>query len=280
MTVYVSVSDWYAPDPAADLSYVNFLGWLTHGAELNGLNVYILTPEEMTAVCGEGAAACYSPSLGGGSMIVAGEDTNGVPIEQAVAHEYGHHIANHRLNPPWRALDWGPKRWATSMDICAGVSAGELFPGAEPPDPRYPLNPGEGWAEAYRLMNEMRAGGSWTPFGWVVVDPLFMPDAVTQALIQRDVVKPWSGPTVRVMQGRLPRRGVRRWEMYPDDGPMTATITGPPGTTVSLSVRGRVVRGPARRVSRLVCGGAAPITVVARSTRGGRYSVRVTEDDG
>jgi hypothetical protein len=275
MTVYVWLSDYYVPDPNADLSYVNFLGWLTHGAELSGLNVYILSPDEMKAVCGATAAACYSPP---GTMVVSGENTGGIPIEQAVAHEYGHHIASHRLNPPWRAVDWGPKRWASAMDICANVSAGKLFPGAEPPDTRYPLNPGEGWAEAYRRVNELRAG-SWTPFGWVVVDPFFIPDGATEALVARDVMNPWSGPTVHVKRGRMRARGIRRWTLYPYDGPMTASISGSPGNTVSLRIGGRVVRGPARRVSRVVCG-SEPVTVVARSARGGIFSLRVSDDEG
>jgi len=284
MTVYVSVSDSYVNDPAVFQTWVDFFGWLTHGPELNGLNLYVLTPDEMTAVCGQGSGACYFPSPGWGSMVVAGVTTNGVPVEQAIAHEYGHHIANHRLNPPWSASDWGPKRWASSLDVCANVAAGRLFPGAEPPDFQgYALNPGEGWAEAYRWLNETRAWAVdptwWTPMGWDVVDPYFMPAAGTAALISREVVKPWSGSRKHVVRGRLRPRATQRWTYYPYDGQMTATITGSPGTLVSLRIGGRVVRGPARRVSRVICG-SDPVTVVARSKQGGRFVLRVSDDEG
>jgi hypothetical protein len=77
-------------------------------------------------------------------MIVAGEDTlGGVPREQALAHEYGHHIARHRLNTPWPAIDWGPKRWASYENVCQNVKSGSMFPGNET-EPQYKLNPGEG----------------------------------------------------------------------------------------------------------------------------------------
>jgi len=278
MTVYVSSSDLYTPDPAAAQSYVNFLGWLTHGPELNGLYVFILTPAEVTAYCGGFAAACWSTasSIPGGFMVVAGEDTGGIPIEQAVAHEFGHHIAFHRVNTPWQAVEWGPKRWANYENVCANTANGNLFPGDE--GAHYTLNPGEGWAEGYRQMNELRAEGTWRPLGWVVVDPFFMPDSTDLALISQDVMDPWSGPTPYVMQGRLRKGGVRRWTMHPYDGPMTASITGRPGTTVSFSVGGRIVRGPARRISTLVCG-ATSVKVVAHSKQGGRFVLRITEDD-
>jgi hypothetical protein len=273
MTIYISVSDYYVPDPATDQEWANFLGWLTHGSEMNGLLVFIITPQEIASVCGPYAAACY----GQNQMFVAGEDAGGVPVEQAIAHEYGHHIALHRLNTPWPAVDWGPKRWATYHNVCMNAAKGSLFPGAETP-PQYKLNPGEGWAEGYRRMNELRAG-TWPDFGWGVVDPFFIPDATALQLINQDVTNPWSGPTVHIAQGRLRRNGVRRWKFSPYDGPMRATVTGVRGTTVSLVSRGKVVRGPASRVSRIVCGDPS-VTVVVRSTRGGKFRLKVSEDEG
>jgi hypothetical protein len=185
MAVYVSFSDAYTADPAIAQSYVDFLDWLTHGPELNGLALYVLTPTEMATACGDQlAAACYFQN----QLIVTGEDVGGVPIEQALAHEYGHHIANNRVNPPWPAVDWGPKRWATYENVCANVANGAMFPGAEQ-GPEYQSNPGEGWAEAYRRMNELRAG-SWPDIGWSVVDPFFLPDPTALQLIERDVLDP------------------------------------------------------------------------------------------
>jgi hypothetical protein len=273
MTVYVSFSNAYVPDAASAQSYANFLGWLTHGSELNDLQVFIYPPDQMAAVCGAGAVACYRPN----QIWVAGADVDGVPVEQALAHEYGHNIAAYRLNTPWPAIDWGPKRWATYENVCANVDAGAMFPGAET-EPHYTLNPGEGWAEAYRRMNELRAS-NWPDIGWNVVDPFFTPDATALALVARDVTDPWSGPSVHTATGRLRRHGVRRWTFHPYDGAMSASVTGPRGTTVSFVSGGQVVRGPARRVSRTVCGDPS-VTVVVRSALGGRFKLRFSEDDG
>jgi hypothetical protein len=272
MTVYVSFSDSYTPDPVVAQSYVNLLGFITHSSELNGLQVFIYTPAQIQSVCGDpNAEACY----GNDQMFIRGTAvTGGAPVEQVLTHEYGHHIAAHRLNTPWPALDWGPKRWANDMNICANVADSKLFPGDE--GANYTLNPGEGWAEAYRKMNELRAG--WPDIGWNVVDQFFIPDATDLQLINLDVTTPWAGPTVYVASGRLHRKGVRRFKKALYDGPITARVTGPRGTTVALTVRGRVVRGPARRVSGINCG-LSNIGVVVRSRYGGRFHIRLTLDD-
>jgi hypothetical protein len=276
MTVFVSFSDLYTADPAIAQSYADFLGWLAHGTELNGLYVYVYTPAQIDLTCGQGAAACYFPSLG--AMFVAGEDNGGIPVEQAVAHEYGHHIAEHRLNTPWAAGDWGPKRWATYENVCANVAAGRMFPGAEPPDPNYTLNPGEGWAEGYRYMNELRAG-NWPPIGWIIVNQYFLPDQTALNLIGLDVANPWTGPKVYVKRGRFKGRGQRQFKFYPYDGPMSASVTGTARATITFVVGGKVVKAPAHRISGTVCG-APSVTVRVQTKRAGRFTLQVSEDNG
>jgi hypothetical protein len=66
----------------------------------------------------------------------------------------------------WLALHWGPKRWASSMHVCAKTRANELVPGAEDPI-EYRVNPGEGWAETYRVLNELRLGVAEAP--WQII---------------------------------------------------------------------------------------------------------------
>lgn len=272
MTIYVSFSDYYVPDVAFAQSYANFLGWLTHGTELNGLIVFVYTPEQVASVCGENAVACY----GQNQMIVAGEDVYGIPVEQVVAHEYGHHVAAYRLNPPWPAGDWGPKRWATYFNVCDNASKGALFPGDE--GQNYRLNPGEGWAEDYRRMNELRAG-TWPDIGWNVVDAFFVPDATALTIVNQDVVTPWAKPTSYAFKGKLRRHGVRRWKTSPLDGAFRASVSGPKNIKVSLTVGGKVVRKPARSVGGVICGQDS-IGIVVRATKnGGRFQLTVTQDD-
>ena len=89
-------------------------------------------------------------------MVAPGETVADITAEEVVRHEYGHHIAFNRLNAPWTAVDWGPKRWASAANVCARVARREAYPGDE--GTNYALNPGEAWAEAYRLMDERKAG--------------------------------------------------------------------------------------------------------------------------
>jgi hypothetical protein len=60
-------------------------------------------------ICGDDAAGCYS----GGELVFIGDPVGAWTPEGTARHEYGHHIAANRANPPWRALDWGTKRWAS-----------------------------------------------------------------------------------------------------------------------------------------------------------------------
>jgi hypothetical protein len=272
MTIYISFSDSYTPDPAAAQHYVDLLGSYTHKGELNGLRLFVYTPEEIGAVCGASAVACY----GNDRMFVSGTPVAGdPPVEQVLAHEYGHHIASHRLNPPWPAVDWGPKHWANRMDVCRYTAAGQMFPGDE--GAHYAQNPGEGWAEGYRKLIQVKLG--WADIGWNIVDPYFDPQPGVLQLIDLDVTHPWQHATRFVADGKLKRGGVRRYKrraLY--DGPLTARVTGPRGTTVSLSVGGKVVRAPARRVSGVNCG-LSSLTVVVRSKLGGRFHLVETQDD-
>jgi hypothetical protein len=92
------------------------------------------------------------------------------------------------------------------------------------------------------------------------------------------VTQPWQHASRHIANGKLKRRGVRRYKRYLYDGPVTARVTGARETTVSLSVGGKLVRGPARRVSAVNCG-LESLTVVVRSKFGGRYHLVETQDD-
>jgi hypothetical protein len=194
----------------------DFLGGLPHRGEIGALIVDLVTGNEIATRCGPGTLACYYPAQ---NLIVArGDDATvgGVSRDFVLAHEYGHHLANNRSNPPWPSIDWGPKRWSTYERICQGVSSGRYYPGDE--GARYYQNPGEAFAEAFafnRFPNE-------TTWEW---DPSLRPDANAFKAIRRDALNPWTGRTRVRWRGRLPAGGqvVRRFPT-PLDGRLSVRV--------------------------------------------------------
>ncbi len=146
------VSDSLPLETSTPEGWAEFLAGLTHGPEITRLRTYIVTFSEVQEICGSRALGCY----GRDEMVAPGELVADISPEEVVRHEYGHHVANHRLNAPWAAIDWGPKRWASAANVCANVSRREAFPGDQ--GSNYARNPGEAWAEVYRLMDERKAG--------------------------------------------------------------------------------------------------------------------------
>ena len=155
VTVYVSTS--YGTSVGA-LQWADFFTGLIHGSEISAISIYVATPAEVVAECGRAdVLGCY----GNDRLLIPGETSDGVDPEEIARHEYGHHVAQHRLNPPWRGLDSGPKQWASYEGVCARVGAGTAFPGDE--GDNYRLNPGEAFAENYRVLNfQKQAWPSWT----------------------------------------------------------------------------------------------------------------------
>ena len=117
----------------------DFLGTLIHGDEISLLTVQLLTDGEIRGRCGLGAGACYFS--GADTMLINGNDRtgpDGASRDFVIAHEYGHHVAEHRRNPPFQpTIFWGTKRWATYERVCQGTRAGPLLPGRR----RAPLLP-------------------------------------------------------------------------------------------------------------------------------------------
>ena len=196
-TVNVLVSDSFAPDAVTPESWAEFLVKLVHGPELASLTTYIAPLDEIRLLCGNGALGCYRQNR----SVALGETLpDGTTPEEVVRHEYGHHIALYRSNSPWQAIDWGPKNWASAADICARVGRNEAFPGDE--DEHYAQNPGEAWAETYRLMDERKAG--ITTATWPIIAPSLYPTEAALVAAEKDVVQPWTAGTAE----RLPQ--VRR----------------------------------------------------------------------
>ena len=82
------------------------------------------------ARCRRTAAARRSPATAPatGRLVAPGETTTTeASTEGIIAHEYGHHVAASRNNAPWDAVDYGTKRWATYMQVCARTESGEFY---------------------------------------------------------------------------------------------------------------------------------------------------------
>ena len=287
-TVNVEFSDAYPVVPGAQQQIAEFATSLYHGSELSLATFYFAPLTEIGQLCGTGAEGCYFSSEG---LIVApGEDLpDGTSVETIVAHEFGHHIAAHRDNGPWNALTWGAKRWASYESICSRQAIGTAFPGNE--SDHYSLNPGEGWAETYRLLNfERYIGDSWLAAPWNA-DQSFYPDAGALAAAREDVLEPWSGPAVtswtspigpqapyrpprlkkkRHLQAAGPYRLVRTLAT-PNDGVLTIALKrAPAGTTLALSEPEGEILVPAQpgSLSYTVCGSRRPRLTVTSPVAG------------
>jgi hypothetical protein len=218
-----------------------FLGTLAHGDEISQLSVLLVEPNaEVATECGSPSAqACYFPGLN--QMVINGSDApapDGASREYVIAHEYGHHLANHRNNAPFDnpAVDWGPKNWASWAGVCPGVRDGRYFPGAEDID-HYFQNPGEAFAEAFA---HNRFPADPVPWEW----PDFpAPDAGAYAAIQRDALDPWNGAAADHRRGHFPRkrkRPKRKTKAFstPLDGDLKVTLKGPDRADLSLKLLG------------------------------------------
>ena len=126
--VTIEVSDSYSPEAVSPQRWADFFAALVHGDELGRVTVRIGTPAEVAQLCGPDALGCYSRGL----LVMPGETWEGVSPEEIARHEYGHHVAANRSNAPWRAVEWGTKRWASLVGVCARTAAGQLSPGGVP----------------------------------------------------------------------------------------------------------------------------------------------------
>ncbi|MDQ5820315.1 MAG: hypothetical protein M3540_02630, partial [Actinomycetota bacterium] len=232
--VQVYASDTYPQDPSVGQHWADFLATLVHGSELATVKAYVAPLSEVQRICGSQALACYSPrDL---QLVAPGEDPYpDTSSEAVVTHEYGHHVANNRRNPPWNAVSWGPKHWSSYLQVCSKTNTGVFVPGART-RPNYALNPGEGWAEAYRVLNERKAG--LTESLWEIVARAFYPDDTALARIEQDVLSPWLGATAESRRGSFTR--TTRARSYtvatPLDGTLAVRLRGPRAARLTLDL--------------------------------------------
>jgi hypothetical protein len=247
----IFVSRAFAVDEAARAQWANFLGWALHGKEIRELTVYQVPLAQIPRSCGgsDGTLACYYPT--GEKLFFPGDrgPAGTLSISEILLHEYGHHIAFNRETEPWHAVVTGPKYWSSFENVCKRASRNQLFPGDE--GRRYLLNPGEGFAEVYRVLNVERAQSSNAPWYQTWGQPLpwqftaFSHDAAALKEAQKDVLQPWTKNRTIRWSGRPGRQSIidkargefsaTRRVITPLDGQITATIdSAPKGSYVEV----------------------------------------------
>lgn len=278
--VTIRVAAAYPQDDAVAQRWADYLASLEHGSELSLVTLYLAPLAEVHQLCSPDAVGCYD----GVRLVAVGDSSAGVAPTSVVAHEYGHHVAAHRRNPPWNALDWGPKRWSSTAGVCARAAAGTAYPGDE--GLHYDLNPGEAFAETYRILNETRAGIAAT---WPILDPSFYPSPAALAAVERDVLEPWLVPTTLTVVGRFGARGPRTWSLplsTPLDGELEVVARLPLGAAYRVSLLtpdgqlravGLWSRQSEQTLHFVVCGQRTLVLRVTRVGAAGRFSLRVTE---
>jgi hypothetical protein len=277
-SVTVLVSPAYTSGSATAEQWAEFFASLVHGPELGLLSAYFAPLEEVHALCGggDGVLGCY----GADKLVAVGDSSGGISPTSVAAHEYGHHVAYHEINPPWIAEDWGTKRWATYMNICSRTAAGTAFPGSEGAD--YPLNPGEAFAETYRVLNETRGG---VPLTWSIVDGSFRPDAQALQAVNDDVVSPWSGPSIRRIHSRF-APGRKSWTLElatPLDGQLSIALEPGSDGLELLAGDARSVLGQSvwtgdggRAIDFQVCGRRSLVVRVRRGGPARAFTLRIS----
>ena len=186
-------SDAYGPAEVESVAAV--LRSLDHGPEMAQLSVFVATPEEVREACGDEVIACYFPLVD--EMVVSGVDrpVDGVPRDFAIAHEYGHHIANTRPGAALPAIEAGTPRWATYERVCQLTRRGRLFPGNQ--GAHYWQDPEEAFAQSYARLTRPSDRVSWQ------YTPLLRPTATALAKVHADVAHPWTGPVGSSWRGSL-----------------------------------------------------------------------------
>ncbi len=233
-TVTIYFSDSYPVDPVRAKQWADFMTSLVHGKEISTVAIHLVTPAEVQRQCGGQALACYYPPT---ATIYAPADDPApdTSAKGVLAHEFGHHIAASGTNPPFVSVDYGTKRWASYENVCSRTFDGDLYPGAE--DARhYMLNPGEAFAETYRLLNEQKLG--LPQESWDIVTTSLYPDPTALSLLEQDVLSPWKVNTSRNLTAKLSTKVRTRTYTVrtPYDGTLSIVSRQSGGAKVSVSL--------------------------------------------
>jgi hypothetical protein len=139
-------------------------------------------------------------------------------------------------------------------------------------------NPGEAFAESYRVLNLTKAGQ--TAISWDIVDQSLYPDATALSLLEQDILDPWSGPTLTHVHGSFGNGIVRTIGVTTTlDGSFAARLHAPAGSKLRLSLWNgtqRVARG-VKSVNFQICGQRLLTLKVERLSGRGAFTVDVSK---
>jgi hypothetical protein len=281
IAVSVSAACQEECDAADPQAIADTVATFIHGAEVDLLTVQLDTPFELGFDCGFEALSCYFS--GEDKIVLSGDDDpspDSASREFVLAHEYGHHVAQHRAMPaPFpAAIDWGTERWSSVEHVCQGHRAGALFPGDE--GSHYYEDPGEAFAESFAFERFPEDAVRWA---W---DPALRPSADSLRALREDTLHPWRSRRSFTVSGRIPRSGIAvQGFRTPFDGQVSVGPAGGPGLGYELAIRngsGKVLRSSREGVSfrnRLdytVCGQARlRVAVLATGRPGRRFELTV-----
>src|SRR5439155_20476334 len=150
---------------------------------------------------------------------------------------------------------------------------GELHPGDEAN--AYMLNPGEAFAESFRVLNEQWLG--FATLGWNLVDQSLFPDQTALLLIEEDVTQPWTGNTSSTLRGSF-GAGVRRTFTLrtPLDGSLALSLAGPRAFRMSI-YNGATLAGSGRSIGYQLCGERTLTLRVDRGKGSGAFTIAVSK---
>jgi hypothetical protein len=165
------------------------------------------------------------------------------------------------------------------------VSRRDAYPGDQ--GANYARNPGEAWAETYRLMDERKVG--ITTATWQIVASSFFPNEASLVAAEQDVVQPWTAQRTTVSTRVFGARTPKVWWIRlatPLDGDLRISATMPSGGTHEVALVGanrstivKRAQWTGQRVKRLdgsICGQRSLFVRVTQKGSLGRVRVSVT----
>ncbi len=277
-------SSYTTADPSFNQRWADLLASAPHRSELQTVSVVLLPLQRVQTFCGDQALACYSPES---QVIIApGDDpAQDLPASSILLHEYGHHVAQNRGNDPWPAVDYGPKRWASDKNVCRQAKNGLLHPGNEGSD--YRSNPGEAWAETYRVLAERALGLPEVP--WTIVSSALYPDDDALGAARADVLDPWTGNRTTTANGsfRGPQTQRSLRLVTPFDGALSVALTNRTKGALKMRLENKagvavvsssVAAGRTKGLRYSVCGDRSLLLRVSRTTTGaGSYTAAISK---